>query len=96
METGRHLALAGVAAGFFPRTCIADDVARGRLVEVAIRDLPAIDRDTALVRLQREAPLSPAAAAFVTALRAEAAALHLVAASAARRATAAPRGRAKR
>jgi len=68
METARHLVTRGVGAGFFTRTYIADELARGELVEIRVRGLPRIFRDTALVRRARSAPLSPAAAEFVRVL----------------------------
>jgi DNA-binding transcriptional LysR family regulator len=72
MEAGRTLALAGVGGGFFVRTFIAEELARGALAVVPVSDLPPLTRDTALVRRSRAGPLSPAAAAFVEALRCEA------------------------
>jgi DNA-binding transcriptional LysR family regulator len=79
METARALALEGAGVGFFTRTYIAGDLARGALTEVRVRDLPALHRDSALVRRRRAAPLSPAAAALVEALRLQALALGLLA-----------------
>src|SRR5262249_24067622 len=67
-----------VAAGFFPRTFIADDVAAGRLVEVAVRDLAPITRASALVRRPRPSPPTPAIAAIVAAIRDQAAALDIL------------------
>lgn len=75
METARALALEGAGVGFFVRTYVAEDLARGTLVEVAVRDLPPVFRDAALVRRRRGGPLSPAAAALVELLRRQAAAL---------------------
>jgi DNA-binding transcriptional LysR family regulator len=78
METARHLALQGRAAGFFTHTYVAEDLQRGTLKHTPVRDLPAIYRDSALVRRARGAPLSPAAAALVTSLRRQAGALKLL------------------
>jgi DNA-binding transcriptional LysR family regulator len=72
MEAGRTLALAGVGGGFFVRTYLAEDLARGALGVVPVSDLPPLTRGTALVRRRRAGPLSPAAAALVEALRREA------------------------
>jgi len=72
METARQLLLTGVGAGFFTRTYVADDLARGELVAVATADLAPLTRESALVRRRRSVPLSPAAAALVDALRAQA------------------------
>jgi DNA-binding transcriptional LysR family regulator len=72
MEAGRTLALAGVGGGFFVRTYLAEELARGALVVVPVSDLPPLTRGTALVRRRRAGPLSPAAAALVEALRREA------------------------
>lgn len=72
MEAARSLVLTGVGAGFFVRTLVADDLACGALVEVAVRGMPPLHRDVALVR-RRGAALSPAAAELVEALRVQAA-----------------------
>jgi DNA-binding transcriptional LysR family regulator len=79
METARALAIAGAGVGFFTRTYIADDLARGALAEIELRDLPHLHRDSALVRRRHSAPLSPAAANLVEALRRQAATLGLLA-----------------
>jgi DNA-binding transcriptional LysR family regulator len=72
METARHLVLHGTGAGFFARTYIADDLAASALAEIAVRGLAPIVRGSALVRRSRSTPLSPAAAALIQALRAQA------------------------
>jgi DNA-binding transcriptional LysR family regulator len=72
METARALALDGAGVGFFVRTYIAEDLARGALVAIPVRDLPPVRRETALVRRRRSGPLSPAAANLVEAIRARA------------------------
>jgi len=81
METGRCLALAGAGVGFFARTYVAEDLQRGTLVEISVRDLPPIYRDSALVRRRRSGPLSPAAANLVEAIRKQADAMHLLTAA---------------
>jgi DNA-binding transcriptional LysR family regulator len=68
MEAARSLVLTGAGEGFFVRTLVADDLARGALVEVPVRGMPPLHRDVALVR-RRGAALSPAAAELVEALR---------------------------
>jgi LysR family transcriptional regulator, low CO2-responsive transcriptional regulator len=78
METARRLALSGAGVGFFTRTYIADDLASGGLMEIEVRDLPRIFRDSALVRRSRSGPLSPAAAQLVQAIRAQAQRLGLL------------------
>jgi DNA-binding transcriptional LysR family regulator len=80
METARHLVLSGVGVGFFTRTYVAEDLGRGELAEIEVSDLSPIFRDSALVRRIRAAPLSPAAARFVTALRTQAERLALLSA----------------
>jgi DNA-binding transcriptional LysR family regulator len=80
METARHLVLNGVGAGFFTRTCIADELARRSLREVRVAALPQIFRDSALVRRTGPAPLPPATADLVAAIRAHARRLGLLAA----------------
>lgn len=77
MEAARHLCAAGAAVGFFPRTYLAEDLAAGRLVTVAVRDLPPLTRTTALVRKPRGAAPSPATQAVIDALRSQAVALGL-------------------
>jgi DNA-binding transcriptional LysR family regulator len=72
MQAARHLVLQGVGAGFFTRTYVAEDLAAGTLVSVAVRDLSPLHRRSALVRRSRTTALSPAAANFVEALRAQA------------------------
>jgi hypothetical protein len=44
-------------AAFFTRTLIAAELADSRLVELHVRDLPPVYRDSALVRLRQPAPL---------------------------------------
>jgi len=77
METALNLTLRGVAAGFFPRIYIAEQLAAGALVAIPVRDLPPVSRDTALVRKQRSAGAPPAIAAVIAALCAQAARLGL-------------------
>jgi DNA-binding transcriptional LysR family regulator len=78
MDTGRHLAREGVGVGFFTRTFVAEDLAEGRLVEVAVTDFPAPDRPSALVRPRRSLPLSEAAALLAATVQDEARRLGLV------------------
>jgi DNA-binding transcriptional LysR family regulator len=78
MEAARQLLLGGVGCGFFVRTYLAEDLARGSLVTVPVADLPPLWRDSALVRRRRPAPPSPAAAALVTELAREARKLGLL------------------
>ena len=73
METGRHLVLHGAGAGFFTRTYIAGDLESSELAEIEVRGFAPLNRTTALVRRKRSAPLTPAAAALIQALRGEAA-----------------------
>jgi DNA-binding transcriptional LysR family regulator len=77
MEAARQLVLGGAAVAFFTQTYIADDLARGALVAIAVRDLPPLFRDSALVRRRRQGPRLPAAEALVAALRRHARALGL-------------------
>lgn len=72
MESARHLVGRGHGVGFFPRALVADDLRRGELVELAARDVPAITRDSALVRRIRAAPLSPASARLAALVHTEA------------------------
>jgi DNA-binding transcriptional LysR family regulator len=77
METARHLALRGIAVGFFPRTYIADDLAAGSLIALTVHDMAPLWRDSALVRKPRVAT-APVIAATIDALRAQAVRLGLV------------------
>jgi DNA-binding transcriptional LysR family regulator len=70
--------LHGVGAGFFTRTYVADELARGALVELQVRRLEPLFRDSALVRRSRSVPLSPASAALIQAIAAQAERLALV------------------
>jgi DNA-binding transcriptional LysR family regulator len=79
METARHLVRHGTGAGFFTRTYIAEDVARGDLKEVRVHPFPRLFRDCALVRRARPTPLSPAAAYAVELIRRQARRLGLIA-----------------
>src|SRR5262249_39616 len=78
METARHLVLHGVGAGFFTRTYVADDLARGALVAIAVRGFQPPFRDSAVVRRSRSVPLSPASADLIQVLRGEAERLGLL------------------
>jgi DNA-binding transcriptional LysR family regulator len=78
MGTARQLVRAGSAVGFFTRTYIADDLARGDLVELDAREVPRLQRDSALCRRARPEPLSPAAARLVEAIADEARRLGLL------------------
>jgi DNA-binding transcriptional LysR family regulator len=72
MEAARRMVLDRVGAGFFTRTYIADDLARGTLKELRVRKLAPVHRDSALVRLRRTVPLSPAALRLVELIHARA------------------------
>ncbi|MFT3913290.1 MAG: LysR substrate-binding domain-containing protein [Anaeromyxobacteraceae bacterium] len=97
METARQLLVSGVGAGFFTRTYVADDLARGDLVALGTRDLAPLRRGSALVRRRRSVPLSPAAVALVDALRTQAARLGILAPDPSRRERGRrPRGRTAR
>jgi DNA-binding transcriptional LysR family regulator len=61
----------GMGAALLTRALAAADVAAGRLVEVAVRELPPLYRGSALARLAREEHLPAAVAEFVAALREE-------------------------
>jgi DNA-binding transcriptional LysR family regulator len=86
MEAARHLCARGAAAGFFPETYIADDLAAGRLIAIPVRDLAPLSRATALVRKARSTPPSPATLAMIEALRAQASSIGILEASRSHRA----------
>jgi DNA-binding transcriptional LysR family regulator len=77
MESARHMVRAGIGLGFFTRVHVLDDLNSGVLVELTVEDLTPLTRDSALVWLPRESPLSAAAESFVACLRAQAAQLGL-------------------
>jgi DNA-binding transcriptional LysR family regulator len=79
METARQLLLSGVGAGFFTRTYVADELARGLLVQLEVRRMGLLYRDSALVRRSRSVPLSPASAALIRAIAVQAERLALMA-----------------
>jgi DNA-binding transcriptional LysR family regulator len=78
LEVALVLVADGRAAGFFPRTLIAGELARGALVAVPVADLAPLTRRCALVRRTRATPPPPATALFVDALTAQAQRLGLV------------------
>jgi DNA-binding transcriptional LysR family regulator len=78
IETVLHLLRRGIGAAFMTRTFVMDDLQSGRLVEVAVRDLPALLRESTLVRPARRGAMATATADFVAALREEAGVLGLV------------------
>jgi DNA-binding transcriptional LysR family regulator len=72
MEMARHLVANGIGAGFFTRTYIAEEIARGSLAEIRVSGIQPIFRDSALVRRRHSGPISPALAGFIQLLRARA------------------------
>jgi DNA-binding transcriptional LysR family regulator len=78
IETVLHLLRRGIGTAFLTRTFVMDDLASGRLAEVAVRDLPPLFRESTLVRPARGGALAAAVADFVSALREEAGALGLM------------------
>lgn len=75
MEAARCLVRDSQAAGFFPETYVREELERGSLVAIKVRDLGRVRRESALVRRARETPLSPAAVALVRAIERQAATL---------------------
>src|SRR5438552_1322452 len=69
MEAARRMVLERVGAAFFTRTYIGEDLAAGRLKEIRVRKMAPLHRDSALVRLGRTVPLSPAALHLVDLIR---------------------------
>ncbi len=62
---------------FFTKVHIMDDLKSGALIELHVQDLPPIVRDSALVWMPRETPLSAAAEAFISCIRTQAVQLGL-------------------
>jgi len=79
LQTARHLVLQGAAVGFFTRTLVVQELARGELVALEVSDLPHIERQSALVRRSGSRALAPAAHDFVDAIREQAKRLGLLA-----------------
>ena len=77
--TAREMVLAGSGAGFFPWMQVADLIEEGRLKQLHVSDMPALQRTSALVQVDRGAPLSAAGQALVDAIRTRASALKLLA-----------------
>jgi DNA-binding transcriptional LysR family regulator len=77
IETVRHLLWRGIGTAFLTRTLVMDDLAAGRLIEVEVRDLAPLFRESTLVRPARGAMLSAATADFVHVLQEESEALGL-------------------
>lgn len=71
-ESARHMVRSGSGMGFFTKVHILDDLRSGALVELTVQDLSPLVRDSALVWLPRESPLSAAAEAFIICLREQA------------------------
>jgi DNA-binding transcriptional LysR family regulator len=79
MQAARHLVLEGAAVGFFTHTFIRDELERGTLVAVDVTDLPALERQSAIVRRTRTSALSAPARAFIEAIQTRARELGLLA-----------------
>ena len=77
-EIAIYLAREGHACGFFTQGHIIAEVERGELVVVPVTDLAPVYRDSALVQLERNPMLSPAAAALVGCIRERAAGLGML------------------
>jgi len=79
MESARHMLRAGIGLGFFTRVLVLDELTSGALVEINVRDLEPLQRESALVWLpgNGETTLSTTAQSFAESLRAQAARLGL-------------------
>jgi DNA-binding transcriptional LysR family regulator len=73
-----HLVRQGLAVGFFPRSLIAEALAREELVERQLQDMPPLERRSAVVRRSKARALDPLARDFVEALRVRAVAMGLL------------------
>jgi LysR family carnitine catabolism transcriptional activator len=62
---GRRLALKGEGIGFFVHSAVAEDIAAGRLVEIAPADFGPLHRDTAMVVRSRAALERPMLVDFI-------------------------------
>lgn len=75
----QQLLYRGRGVALLTRTLVADDLAAGRLIELAVTDLPPLARESALVHLGRAGSLARPASDLVAVLRAVAAAQGLLA-----------------
>jgi DNA-binding transcriptional LysR family regulator len=64
-EIATYLVANGHAMGFFTEGYIAHELANERVVAVPVADLAPLYRESALVQLERQSTLSPAAATMV-------------------------------
>ncbi|MEZ4677250.1 MAG: hypothetical protein R2932_23830 [Caldilineaceae bacterium] len=64
-EVATYLVAEGYAMGFFTEGVIAYEQQRGSVMPVAVTDMAPLFRDSALVQLDRQSDLSPAAEALV-------------------------------
>ena len=78
MDTARQMVLHGVGVGFFTWMQVADALAAGQLVQIQVTGLAPIARESALVHLERAAPLGATAQALVTTIRERATQLGLL------------------
>lgn len=65
-EAAKHLLKSGVGAGFFTKMVALPKLDAGQLVKVAVKDMPALHRERALVRLPRRESLSLTATALLS------------------------------
>ncbi len=77
-EIAVYLAREGHGMGFFTQGYIARELQTGELVQVPVTDLAPLYRDSALVQLERNSALSPAAEALVRCIRERAAQIGLL------------------
>ncbi|HEY4383017.1 MAG TPA: substrate-binding domain-containing protein [Ktedonobacteraceae bacterium] len=67
----RSLLLQGVGAAFLTHTLVAEELAAGRIVEIEVRDLPQVFRESVLVRLARTTVQTAATTEFIRTLQNE-------------------------
>jgi DNA-binding transcriptional LysR family regulator len=77
MDTGRHMVLHGIGAGFFSWMQVAEPLAAGALREIEVVGMPPLHREAALVRRVGAPPLGPASTALIETVRARASQLGL-------------------
>ncbi|GCE18317.1 LysR family transcriptional regulator [Dictyobacter kobayashii] len=77
VQTARELLRQGIGAAFITRTAIADELASGQIVEIAVQNIPPAYRESALVHLSRSHTLPAASRDFIAALRQQAGAICL-------------------
>jgi DNA-binding transcriptional LysR family regulator len=71
-QTAHDLVMGGIGAAMLSHSQVKEQLRNGSLVQLSITDMPSFSRESVLVRLKRNEPLSTAADEFVRILRQQA------------------------